>query len=43
MKDETHPWIDYAEQDEQSARILLQYHLHNPCLYHAQHRFVGKL
>ena len=36
MKDETQQWIDYAEQDKQSARILLQSHLYNPCLYHVQ-------
>ncbi len=36
MKDETHEWIGYAEQDEQSARILLESHLYNPCLYHIQ-------
>lgn len=36
MKDETQQWVDYADQDEQSARILLQSHLYNPCLYHIQ-------
>jgi hypothetical protein len=28
MKDETREWISYAEQDEQSARILLKSHLY---------------
>jgi len=36
MKPETRQWIDYADQDEQSARLLLQSHLYNPCLYHVQ-------
>lgn len=36
MKDEIQLWVDSAEQDEQSARILLQHHLYNPCLYHVQ-------
>lgn len=30
MKDETREWIGYAEQDEQSARILLKSRLYNP-------------
>ncbi len=36
MKEETRQWFDYAGQDAQSARILLQSHLYNPCLYHSQ-------
>lgn len=36
MKPETQQWIEYAEQDYQSACILLQSHLYNPCLYHSQ-------
>lgn len=36
MRNETQQWIEYAEQDYQSAHILLQSHLYNPCLYHIQ-------
>lgn len=36
MKDETRQWLDYADQDNQAARTLLQSHLYNPCLYHIQ-------
>jgi HEPN domain-containing protein len=36
MKDETQQWLDYADQDDQAARTLLQSHLYNPCLYHVQ-------
>ncbi|MCP4406102.1 MAG: HEPN domain-containing protein [bacterium] len=36
MKEETRQWLDYAGQDAQSARILLQSHLYNPSLYHIQ-------
>ncbi|MBD3306285.1 HEPN domain-containing protein [candidate division KSB3 bacterium] len=36
MKNETHQWLEYAEQDYQAAQILLQSHLYNPCLYHVQ-------
>ena len=36
MKEETRHWLDYADQDAQSARILLQSRLYNPCLYHSQ-------
>jgi HEPN domain-containing protein len=36
MKPETQRWLEYAEQDEASVGILLQTHLYNPCLYHAQ-------
>lgn len=36
MKKETRQWLDYAGQDAQSARILLQSHLYNPSLYHIQ-------
>lgn len=36
MNDETRQWLQYAEQDNEAAQILLQSHLYNPCLYHAQ-------
>ena len=36
MNAETREWLDYAAQDDQSARLLLQSHLYNPCLYHIQ-------
>jgi HEPN domain-containing protein len=36
MNEEIRQWLEYAEQDYESARILLTSHLYNPCLYHAQ-------
>lgn len=36
MKDETRTWLGYAEENLQSARLLLENHLWNPCLQNAQ-------
>lgn len=36
MKDETRLWLEYAEENLQSAQILLQSHLYNPSLQNAQ-------
>lgn len=36
MKDETGKWLRYAEENLQSARLLLEHSLFNPCLQNAQ-------
>ena len=36
MKDETGKWLHYAEENLQSARLLLEHSLLNPCLQSAQ-------
>jgi HEPN domain-containing protein len=36
MKDETGTWLRYAEENLQSARLLLAHSLLNPCLQNAQ-------
>jgi HEPN domain-containing protein len=36
MKDETSKWRRYAEENLQSARLLLEHSLLNPCLQNAQ-------
>ena len=36
MKDETSKWLRYAEENLQSARLLLEHSLLNPCLQNAQ-------
>jgi HEPN domain-containing protein len=36
MKDETGKWLRYAEENLQSARLLLEHSLLNPCLQNAQ-------
>jgi HEPN domain-containing protein len=36
MNDETRLWLSYAEENLQSAELLLESHLWNPCLQNAQ-------
>lgn len=36
MKDETKAWLKYAEENLESARILFQSKLYNPCLQNVQ-------
>jgi HEPN domain-containing protein len=36
MKDETSKWLCYAEENLQSARLLLEHSILNPCLQNAQ-------
>jgi HEPN domain-containing protein len=36
MKDESKTWLKYAEENLQSARVLLKSELFNPCLQNAQ-------
>jgi len=36
MKDEVGVWLKYAEENLQSARVLLESELHNPCLQNLQ-------
>jgi len=36
MKDETRQWLSYADENLQSARVLLGSGLFNPCLQNAQ-------
>lgn len=36
MKDETKTWVSYAEENLESAIILLAGHLYNPCLQNVQ-------
>lgn len=36
MKDETKTWLSYANENFQSARILLESELFNPCLQNIQ-------
>ncbi len=33
MKDETKKWLEYAEENLRSARLLLDSKLLNPCLH----------
>jgi len=36
MKDETRIWIEYAEENFKSAKILLKSKLFNPCMQNIQ-------
>jgi len=36
MKDEALLWVEYAEENYQSARLLLEQRLFNPCLQNVQ-------
>jgi HEPN domain-containing protein len=36
MKDETGKWLRYAEENLESARLLLEHSLLNPCLQNTQ-------
>ena len=36
MKDETKIWLKYAEENLESAKLLLQSNLYNPCLQNVQ-------
>ena len=36
MKDQTKKWLEYADENLQSAKLLLQSELFNPCLQNAQ-------
>ena len=36
MKNETEIWLQYSDENLNSARILLESHLYNPCLHNAQ-------
>ncbi len=36
MKDETKTWLDYADENMASAKILLESNLYNPCLQNVQ-------
>ncbi len=36
MKNETRIWLKYAAENLESAKILLQSNLHNPCLQNSQ-------
>jgi HEPN domain-containing protein len=36
MKDETQFWLDFAQQDDQSAHVLFGNQLYKPCLFHIQ-------
>lgn len=36
MKDETRHWIQYAEENLEAAKVLLQSRLYNPCLQNIQ-------
>ena len=36
MKDETKKWLDYADENRRSAKVLLDSELFNPCLQNAQ-------
>jgi HEPN domain-containing protein len=36
MKDETLQWLKFAEENLQSAKVLLESKLYNPCLQNAQ-------
>lgn len=36
MKDETKIWLDYAQENLQSAQLLFESHLYNPCLQNVQ-------
>jgi len=36
MKDETKKWLEYADENLRSARLLLDSELFNPCLQNVQ-------
>jgi HEPN domain-containing protein len=36
MKDETRKWLEYADENLKSAKVLLDSELFNPCLQNAQ-------
>jgi HEPN domain-containing protein len=36
MKDETRKWLEYADENLKSAKVLLDNSLFNPCLHNAQ-------
>jgi len=36
MKDDTRRWLEYAEENLKSARVLFDSHLYNPCLQNVQ-------
>jgi len=36
MKDETNKWLEYADENLRSAKVLLDSELFNPCLQNAQ-------
>lgn len=36
MKDETKQWLNYASENFESSKILLNSHLYNPSLQNAQ-------
>ena len=36
MKDETKQWLNYADENLQSSKILLESHLYNPSLQNSQ-------
>lgn len=36
MKNETRKWLDYAEENLKSAKILMDSGLYNPCLQNVQ-------
>lgn len=36
MKDETKLWLNYAKENLQSAKVLCESHLYNPCLQNTQ-------
>jgi HEPN domain-containing protein len=36
MKNETERWLQYADENYESAKVLLESHLYNPCLQNIQ-------
>ncbi len=36
MKDETSLWLDYAQENFESAKVLLKSNFYNPCLQNVQ-------
>ena len=36
MKDETKSWLRYADENFQSARVLIESRLYNPCIHNIQ-------
>lgn len=36
MKDETRDWLRYADENFQSARVLIESRLYNPCIHNVQ-------
>jgi len=42
MKDETKKWLDYADENLKSAKVLLESELFNPCLQNVQ-QFIEKM